>query len=616
MKQRIKNIIHDFRKPLIVLLHLGFIIFAYAFSFYLRFDFTLHKAIYFPIILRTLPLLIFIKMSIFFYYGLFGGLWRYLSIDDLWQIIKANTFSTILFTLGVLFYHSFTGYPRSVIIIDWFICTAFVSGVRFISRYYREKYKPAYLQKTKRSLVIGAGQAGILILKECRNNPNTGYEVVGFIDDDKLKVGQKIYGVKVLGYSKDIPRLVEQYNIEELILAIPSAKGEAVRKILHYCEIKGINIKIVPKFDQIIKGNLELKPRQVRPEDLLGREVVRINETEINSYVKNKRVLVAGAGGSIGSELCRQIVRFTPKEVILFDHNENDVYFLVVEFKTKYPAVNFKTIIGDIKDIGLLKHTFSKYQPQVIFHAAAHKHVPLMEENPPAAVKNNIVGTRNLIYAADHYKVERFVLISTDKAVHPTSVMGATKRIAEMVLQSKAKVSRTKYIAVRFGNVLGSDGSVVPLFKKQIDDGGPITITHPEARRYFMSIPEAAQLVIQAGALGNGGEIFILDMGEQIKIVDIARDLITLSGLSIDKDIAIKYIGLRPGEKLYEEILLDAEKDKVTKHNKIYITQPKEFDAGKLRRKIKELERLAELMDGDKIKEKIKDLVPTYKNTD
>jgi FlaA1/EpsC-like NDP-sugar epimerase len=326
-------------------------------------------------------------------------------------------------------------------------------------------------------------------------------------------------------------------------------------------------------------------------------------------------VIVTGAGGSIGSELCRQIVRFNPESMILFDHNENDVYFLVVEFETKYPEVKFKTIIGDIKDIGLLKNTFTRYKPQVIFHAAAHKHVPLMEENPPAAVKNNIIGTRNLIYAADHYKVERFVLISTDKAVHPTSVMGATKRIAEMILQAKAKISKTKYIAVRFGNVLGSDGSVVPLFKKQIEEGGPITITHPDAKRYFMSIPEAAQLVIQAGALGEGGEIFILDMGEQIKIVDIARDLVTLSGLKLGKDINIKFVGLRPGEKLYEEMLLNAEKDKVTKHNKIYITQPKEFDAGKLRRKIKELERLANIMDEDKIKEKIKDLIPTYTPT-
>lgn len=611
----IKELMHKYRRLIIFLLHFGFIVCSYIAAFYIRFDLRLDKS-YYHIILRTIPLLLFIKLAIFYYYGLFSGLWRYLSIDDLWQIIKANTFSTILFALGVIFYHGFMGYPRSVIIIDWLICIALVTSVRFFVRLFRERYKPEYTSgKSRKALIVGAGRAGILTLKECRSNDALSLEIIGFIDDDRQKLGQRIHGLKVLGITKNIPQVVEKFGIEEIILAMPSASGEMVRRILDYCQLPGINIKIVPKLEQLLTGNLELKPRQVKPEDLLGREIVRVNEAEINSYVQNKRVLVTGAGGSIGSELCRQIVRFHPEEVILFDHNENDVYFLVVEFKTKFPAVKFKTIIGDIKDVGLLKHTFSKYHPQVIFHAAAHKHVPLMEDNPPAAIKNNIIGSRNLIYAADHYKVERFVLISTDKAVHPTSVMGATKRIAEMVLQSKAKVSKTKYIAVRFGNVLGSDGSVVPLFQKQIEEGGPITITHPEAKRYFMSIPEAAQLVIQAGALGNGGEIFILDMGEQIKIVDIARELVTLSGFKIGQDIEIKYIGLRPGEKLYEEILLNAEKDKVTKHDKIYVTQPKDFDAGKLRRKIKELERLANIMDGDKIKEKIKELIPTYTPT-
>ena len=320
-------------------------------------------------------------------------------------------------------------------------------------------------------------------------------------------------------------------------------------------------------------------------------------------------ILITGAGGSIGSALCRQIVNFNPKEVILFDHNENDVYYLGIEFLTKHPQIKFRTIIGDIKDIGLLKNVFSLYRPQVVFHAAAHKHVPLMEENPVAAVKNNIVGSRNLIYAANHYKVERFILISTDKAVNPTSVMGITKRIAEMILQTKAKMSNTKFMAVRFGNVLGSDGSVVPLFKKQIEDGGPVTITHPDVKRYFMSVNEASQLVLQAGGMGKEGEIFILDMGEQIKIVDLAKELIALYGLDFENDIKIKFIGLRPGEKLFEETLLNTEKDKATKADKIYIAQANNFNPRILRSKIKELERLVRLMDEEGTIKKLREIV-------
>jgi FlaA1/EpsC-like NDP-sugar epimerase len=341
----------------------------------------------------------------------------------------------------------------------------------------------------------------------------------------------------------------------------------------------------------------------------LGRETVNIDEKEIKDYLSGKVVLVTGAGGSIGSALCRQIVNFNPKEILLLDHNENNVYYLGIEFLTKYPRIKFRIIIGDIKDIGLLKQTFSLYRPQVVFHAAAHKHVPLMEDNPSAAVKNNIIGSRNLIYASSHYNVERFILISTDKAVNPTSVMGISKRIAEMLLQAKAKISKTKFMAVRFGNVLGSDGSVVPLFKKQIQEGGPITITHPEVKRYFMSVNEAAQLVLQAGGMGKAGEIFVLDMGEQIKILDLAKELTALYGLNLGEDIKIKFIGLRPGEKLFEETLLDTEKDKATKADKIYIAQSDYFDPRILRAKIKELEKLVNIMDREGVVKKMRQII-------
>ncbi len=606
-----KDFVLKYRYPFIIIAHLGLIIIAYIFSFYLRFEFTIPEE-YFSLILKTLPLLLIIKLGVFYYFGLFSGLWRYVSMDDLWRILKASTLSTVIFILTVVFVYGIHGFPRSVFIIDWILCTSFVGGVRLVSRLFKEIFKTSTRRRAKKVLIIGAGEAGIMVLRECRNNPNMNADVVGFIDDDPAKKNLRIQGIRILGGRENIPKFVKQYEIEEIIIAIPSAKGQDIRQILSYCQIPDVKIKIVPGLHKILSGELEIKLREVKPEDLLGRETVKIDEEEVGSYIKDKRILVTGAGGSIGSELCRQIVRFSPSELILYDHNENDVYFLEVEFKTKYPKVKFETIIGDIKDVGLLKYVFFHYKPQVVFHSAAYKHVPLMEENVIAAVKNNIVGSRNLIYAAHHYRVERFILISTDKAVNPTSIMGATKRIAETIMQAKARFSKTKFMAVRFGNVIGSSGSVVPLFKRQIEEGGPITVTHPEAKRYFMSANEAASLVLQAGAIGKGGEIFILDMGEQIKIIDLAKNLIALSGLKPEEDIPIEFIGLRKGEKLYEEILLDSEKDKATKYHKIYITSAEDFDLHKLRHQVKELERLAEIMDEDRVIEKMKEIVSSY----
>lgn len=606
-----RNFLLKYRRPVIILIHFILIVGAYISAFYLRFELRL-PAKYLPVILKTLPLLILIKMVIFYYFGLFSGLWRYVSMDDLWQILKATVLSSVGFILAVVFTFGLIGYPRSVFVLDWVLCVGFIAGARFLSRGFREKFRPQLRERKKKVLVVGAGEAGILVLRESKGNPHMNFKVTGFIDDDRVKRNLRIHGIRVLGGRKEIPDIVNKYEVEEIIIAIPSAKGEVIRDIISYCQIPNVKLKIVPGLQKILSGDLEVRPRGVKPEDLLGRETVEIDAQEISHYIRNKRILVTGAGGSIGSALCQQIVLFSPKELMFYDHNENNVYFLEVEFKTKYPQVKFTTVIGDIKDIGLLKHTFSRYRPHVIFHSAAHKHVPLMEENPAAAVKNNIIGTRNLIYAANHYGVERFVFISTDKAVNPTSIMGATKRISEMILQAKAKDSRTRFMAVRFGNVLGSDGSVIPLFKKQIEERGPVTVTHPEAKRYFMSANEAAQLVLQAGAIGKKGEIFILDMGEQIKILDLARNLINLSGLKLDKDIFIKFIGLRPGERLYEETLHDIEKDKTTKYEKIYIAQANEFESRILRNQVKELERLANMMDTKRILSKIHEIVPSY----
>ncbi|HEC70091.1 MAG TPA: polysaccharide biosynthesis protein, partial [Candidatus Omnitrophica bacterium] len=565
-----------YRYPLIILLHIFLIVISYYLSFLLRFDFSIKG--YTSVILKTLPVLIIIKVLVFYYFGVFSSSLRYVSVFDLWQILKANFFATTIFVLFVVFLHGIIGFPRSIFILDWGICLGLTGGVRLVARIFRERVGFSKQKKTKRVLIIGAGEAGVLVLRECRRNPHINLNIIGFIDDNPAKRNLRIHGVKVLGTRKDIPFIVEKYQVEEIIIAIPSAKGEVIRDIISYCQIPEVKIKIVPGLHKIISGELEIKLREVKPEDLLGREMVEIDEREVSSYLKGKCVLITGAGGSIGSELTRQVASFGPSQLILLDYNENDVYFLSVELKQRYPQVSFKEIIGDVKDISLLKHIFSKFRPQIVFHSAAFKHVPLMETNPSSAVKNNIISTRNLIYASEHYGVESFVFISTDKAVNPTSIMGATKRIAEMLLQAKAKRSRTKFMAVRFGHVLGSKGSVVPLFKKQIEEGGPVTVTHPEAERYFMSIKEAVELVLQASAMGKGGEVFILDMGQPIKILDLAKDLITLSGLRPYTDIPIEFIGLRPGEKLSEELFLNIEKDKATRHNKIYIAQPDEFN--------------------------------------
>lgn len=607
MKTAYKLFVLKYRRVLIIGLHLGLVSLSYYAAFMLRFDFAL-PAEYSKVFLRTLPFLIIVKLLVFYYFGLFRGLWRYASIGDLWQIIKANAVATIGFILCNVVTYDLYKIPRFIFLNDFVLCTFLVGGIRFLTRIVRERYRKSVPGKERpRVLIVGAGEAGVLLLKEYRNNPEMG-EVIGFIDDDRVKQNESIQGIKILGGRNVIAKAVETYGIGEIVLAMPSAKGEVIRDMISHCEIPNVRLKTVPGLVKILSGELEVRPRDVRPDDLLGRETVNINEEEISKYLKDKRVLITGAAGSIGSGLCRHVARFSPAQIILVDHNENNLYFLVIELKSKYKDLNIKSVIGDINDIGLLKSAFTRYKPHVVFHAAAYKHVPLMEENPVAAVKNNVFGSRSIIYASHHYNVERFVLISTDKAVNPVNIMGLSKRIAEILLQAKAKRSKTKFMGVRFGNVLGSDGSVVPLFKRQIESGGPVTITHPDATRYFMSIDEAVLLVLQAGAIGKGGELFILDMGEQLKIADLARDLVSLSGLELGKDIAIEYTGLRPGEKIKEELLLDKEKDKVTKCEKIYISQADNFDLTVLRKEMRELEQYVNAMSREKVIKKMKEI--------
>lgn len=608
-----KGLVLRHRRLLIALFHILLIAVAYFLAFYIRFEFRIPDA-YYKIFTGTLIYLILIKFIIFYAFRLYEGLWRYVSIHDVLQILKANAVTTLAFLLFIAFSYGLKGFPRSVFIIDFIVCVSLLSGVRLLNRVFRERYLPAAKIKKIRVLIVGAGEAGAATLRELRTI--ACYNIVGFVDDNAYKRHSRISGIEVLGTTDEIHDIVKRHLIEEVIISIPSATGRVTRDIISKCEKTQAKIKTLPGLSQIISGKITVRDiREVSPEDLLNRKAVRIDKKDISSFISGKIVLITGAGGSIGSELCRQVARFGPKRLVLYDYSENNVFYLQYELDRDFPRLEYVSVIGDIKDIGLLKRTFSFYKPQVVFHSAAHKHVPLMEKNPEAAVKNNIIGTRNLIYAAEHYKVESFVMISTDKAVNPTSVMGASKRVVEKLLQAKAKRARTKFMAVRFGNVIGSNGSVVELFKRQIEQRGPITVTDPDIKRYFMTVSEAAQLVLQASAMGKGGEVFALDMEEQIKIVDLARNLITLSGLKPDIDIEIKFIGLRPGEKMYEEIFLDKERDKATKHERIYISEADSFDCHALRSDIKKLERLAVMMKKEEIIEMLKEIVPEYKQS-
>lgn len=465
----------------------------------------------------------------------------------------------------------------------------------------------------KRLLIIGAGSSATIVLRDISNNDNLNYDVVGFIDDDPAKKNIRIYGEKVLGNRNDIRRICREKRVDEILIALPSATMQERKRIIEICNETGCKIKILPSIDQIIdQNNMYSSVRNVEIEDLLAREPIKLDNTEIGNYITGKVILVTGGGGSIGSELCRQIMRFNPVKLVILDIYENNAYELQMELNRKYPNNKPDVVIASVRDMDRLESIFEEYKPYIVFHAAAHKHVPLMEDSPGEAIKNNVFGTLNVAKCADKYGVKKFVMISTDKAVNPTNVMGATKRICEMIVQCMQKISKTEFVAVRFGNVLGSNGSVIPLFKRQIENGGPVTVTHKDITRFFMTIPEAAQLVLQAASYAKGGEIFVLDMGEPVKIYDLARNLIRLSGYRPDIDIKIEFCGLRPGEKLYEELLMDEEGLTETSHNKIFIGKPIDIDMERLKLMLKKLEIVETSDDNEAIKDAVAEVVPTY----
>jgi len=553
------------------------------------------------------------KIICFYIFKLYSSLWKYAGTYEIICLLESVLFSNAII-LSLMFILQFK-IPYSIFIINMFTDFSLIGGVRFSYRIYRRLIKGIALnvQGTKRVLIVGGGEAGAIIIKELNLHPEMNIKPVGIIDDDKFKQGKEINGVPVVGRREDIARIVEEKHIDEIIITIPSAGHRIINEIYNECAKTQCKIKILPSVTQLINESVTIqKIRDVKIEDLLGREPLNTDIEEMADYLRDKVVLVTGGGGSIGSELCRQIAGLNPKLLIIVDNYENNAYEIQNELLFKYKDLNLSTVIANIRDKQRMENILKKYKPHVVFHAAAHKHVPLMELNPSEAIKNNVFGTLNLAECASTFGTERFVLISTDKAVNPTNVMGATKRIAEMIIQAMDRYSKTEFVAVRFGNVLGSNGSVIPLFKKQIENGGPVTVTHPEVTRYFMTIPEAVQLVIQAGAMAKGGEIFVLDMGEPVKIYDLAKNLIRLSGLEPDEDIKIEFTGLRPGEKLYEELLLAEEGLKATKHDKIYIAQPVFTDLALLKR---ELDIIGKMLNSsaEQIKDYLINIVPTYK---
>lgn len=487
-------------------------------------------------------------------------------------------------------------------------------AARKMSKY--EKINKNQDNKANNLLIIGAGMGAREIIIAIKNNMRDKYNIVGIIDDDISKINHYILGVKVLGTRYDIPKIAKEKNVDLIFFAINKIDAISRRKILEICQETGVKTRVLPTTEEVITKHGAMNSlRDVQIEDLLGREPVHLDNKNINSLIKNKTVLVTGGGGSIGSELCRQIVKYDPKRLVILDIYENNLYDIEMELRAEYPKLNLEAIVASVRDKARLSNVFETYKPEIVFHAAAHKHVPLMEKSPLEAIKNNVFGTYNVVNCADEYGVEKFVLISTDKAVNPTNIMGASKRVCEMIVQAKNKVSNTEYAAVRFGNVLGSNGSVIPLFKKQIERGGPVTVTHKDITRFFMTIPEAVQLILQAVTYAKGGEIFVLDMGEPVKIYDLAVSLIKLLGYEPNVDIPIEITGLRPGEKLYEEILMSEEGLTSTKHNKIFITEPMSITMEELEEKLEKLKELLKLEkdENSEVKRYIKEIVPTFK---
>lgn len=592
-----------------------------------NFDFSIASG---GMILHLLPGVVLIKLIVFYFFHLYQGMWRYTSLTDLLNILKSSIFSSLTIIFVFLFSHRFEDFSRSVFVLDCVLTILLLSGFRVLLRFFFQMQNTALqnnslfdrlLNRQRNNdymiklLIIGAGNSGEKIHREIRDNPRLKYWVVGYLDDDYGKQQKMIHGVPVLGRIDELKNIVKKIEVHEILIAVPSASAEQMRTIVDCCKMTDLRFKTLPGLGELIDGRISLNAvRDVAYRDLLGRSVVHLETERIGKYLENARVLVTGAGGSIGSELCRQICRFKPKTLVLYEQAESPLYDIDLELKREFPYVTVVPVLGDIRNRQRLTGIFQNHKPVTVFHAAAYKHVPMLEIQPWEAILNNIEGTRNVVEVARYFQVERFVMVSTDKAVRPTNVMGTTKRVAEMLVQCQKTNGNnvTRFLTVRFGNVVGSVGSVVPLFKKQIEKGGPVTITHPKVTRYFMTIPEASQLILQASAMGKGGETFILKMGTSVKIVDMARDLIRLSGFTPDVDIKIEFIGLRPGEKLYEELITEGEGIIPTEHKKIMVLEGQTCNLRALNQDIDTLIGHARCQDDEKIRTMLNKIVPEY----
>jgi FlaA1/EpsC-like NDP-sugar epimerase len=601
----------NYRRLFIVGLHLALVVLANYLAFWLRFDGAIPEKQR-MLCMQMLPWLVLIRGLTFIPFRLYQGLWRYTGIWDLRNLTAGVGASTLVFYGLVRWGIALNSYPRAVFFIDAILLMALLGGIRLTGRLYRELWHP---KREKRVLIYGAGDAGAMIVRDMKNNPFYDYEPVGFVDDNPAKVGQWIHGVRVLGTRRDLAKVIVEEAPHTLLAAMPRVEAVTLREIVKALEPFKVPIQVLPNLRDVMDGKVSVNQiRNLSIEDLLDRAPVGLDHQPVKHLIAGKRVLVTGAGGSIGSELCRQIASLQPALLVLYERYENGLYAVTNELPARNSSCPACPVIGDVTDANRVHAVIAEHRPEIIFHAAAHKHVPLMEQNPCEAVKNNILGTRIVANAAAQYGAERFILISTDKAVNPSSVMGATKRVAELLVQGMNDVGQGVFAVVRFGNVLGSNGSVVPRFLEQITAGGPVTVTHPEIRRYFMLIPEAVQLVLHAAVLAKGGDIFVLEMGEQIKVLDLARNLIRLAGLLPEQEIPITFVGLRPGEKLAEELVGVDETVEPSSVEKVLRVRPRWLpEASFLALQISELERLAARGESGAVIEQLCELVPTFR---
>jgi FlaA1/EpsC-like NDP-sugar epimerase len=594
-------------------------IFLITFSVWLAFMFRFDGNIpdqYFPFIYRMIGLTIIFIIPIFYFQKLYSFSWSYVSTNEAISLFYGTTLAFVFLSTAIFlsyYFPHFINFPRSTIFVSYFLVFIFCGTIRFSKRIYLRIIGQNRMSEKDRTLIVGAGDAGEQILRSIISSNKSRYYPVGFVDDNPIKKGVSIHGLNVFGKIYDIPDIVGRYKIKQLIIALPSVSGKKIREAVELGKKAGVwKIKIAPPLSEIIRGQVSFKNlKNVEVEDLLGREQVNLDAKQIEGFIKNKLVLITGAAGSIGSELSRQVAKFKPEELILLDQDETGIFNISNELRNNFANLKIQSLIADIRDTEKIREIFGKFQPKIVFHAAAYKHVPLMEENPDEAVKNNIFGTENLVDASLEAGVEKFIFISTDKAVNPTSVMGATKKVAEMICQSRNQKGKTKFISVRFGNVLNSRGSVIPIFREQIKRGGPVEVTHCDMKRYFMLTSEACLLVMQAGAMGKGGEVFVLDMGEPVKIFDLAKEMIKLSGLEPDKDIAVVFTGIRPGEKLFEEMLTAEEGTMATQNQKIFVAKLSDTKNEELGPKLDAIKSLTG-DQSDKIIKILKDIVPRY----